>query len=105
MKILVMNIMTQDGESEGYTGADHVRALLDHAQPGIIDVCIANNRRISEKQMIPYWEEGVGPLELERQIIEEMGIRVYEYPLATSGRYIRHDPDALAAAIMEVYHK
>ena len=41
-KILVMNIMTQDGETEDYTGADHVRAILRHGLPGIVDVCIAN---------------------------------------------------------------
>lgn len=105
VKMLIMNIMTQDGESENYTGADHVRALLDHAQPGIIDICIANNREIPEEQLRPYREEGVGPLELDRQAIEEMGVPVYEYPLATGGRYIRHDPDALAAAIMDVYHR
>lgn len=101
-KILIMNIMTQDGESEGYTGADHLRALLDHTQPGIVDICIANNAVIPEEHLGPYREEGVGPLVLEREAIEAMGVQVYEYPLATGERYIRHDSDALAAAIMEV---
>ena len=54
LKILVMNIMTQDGESDGYTGADHVRALLHHGAPGIIDVCIANNAVIGEAILAPY---------------------------------------------------
>lgn len=102
-KLLIMNIMTQDGESEGYTGADHIRALLKHAKPGIVDACIANNGVIAEENLIPYREEGVGPLLLDREAIEAMGIRVYEYALATGTRYIRHDSDALAAAIMEVY--
>ena len=102
-KLLIMNIMTQDGESEGYTGADHIRALLKHAKPGIVDACIANNGVIAEENLIPYREEGVGPLLLDREAIEAMGIRVYEYALATGMRYIRHDSDALAAAIMEVY--
>ena len=104
-KILVMNIMTQDGESEGYTGADHLRALLDHAKPGIVDICIANNAEIPEENLGPYREEGVGPLVLEREAIEAMGVRVCEYPLATGERYIRHDSDALAAAIMEVCYR
>lgn len=103
MKLLIMNLMTQDGESEGYTGADHLRALLDHAVPGIVDVCIANSRPLPEELLRPYREEGVGPLELDRRAIEAMGIRVEEYPLAVGQRYVRHDPDALADAIMDVY--
>lgn len=102
-KLLIMNLMTQDGESEGYTGADHLRALLDHAVPGIVDVCIANSRPLPEELLRPYREEGVGPLELDRRAIEAMGIRVEEYPLAVGQRYVRHDPDALADAIMDVY--
>lgn len=105
LKIFVMNIMTQDGESDGYTGADHVQALLRHALPGIVDVCIANNAPVSEEVLAPYRQEGVEPLRLERAAIEAMGIEVREYPLATGKRYIRHDSFALAKALMEVYRE
>ena len=105
LKILVMNIMTQDGESDGYTGADHVRALLHHGAPGIIDVCIANNAVIGDAILAPYRQEGVEQLRLEREEIEAMGIQVEEYPMATGERYIRHDTYALASAIMEVYRR
>ena len=105
LKILVMNIMTQDGESDGYTGADHVRALLHHGAPGIIDVCIANNAVIGEAILAPYRQECVEQLRLEREEIEAMGIQVEEYPMATGERYIRHDTYALASAIMEVYRR
>lgn len=103
-KILIMNIMTQDGESEGYTGADHVRALLRHALPGIVEVCIANSAVLPQSVLEPYRAEGVEQLKLDRAEIEAMGIQVREYPLAIGSRYIRHDSDALAAAIMEVYN-
>lgn len=105
LKVLVMNIMTQDGETEGYTGADHVRALLRHGVPGIVDVCVANNAAISESLLEPYRLEGVEPLHLAREEIECMGIAVEEYPLAAGVRYIRHDPDALARALLEVLRK
>lgn len=105
LKIYVMNIMTQDGETEGYTGADHVQALLKHAAPNIIDVCIANCAELSESVLKPYREEGVGPMLLDRAAIEDMGIQVREYAMASGTRYIRHDPDRLANAIMEVYRE
>ena len=105
VKAYIMNLMTQDGETEGYTGADHVRALLEHAQPGVVDVCIANSDGLSGEILRPYREEGVGPLVLDKAAIEAMGIQVREYELATGERYIRHDPDRLAAAIMESYRE
>ena len=68
-----------------------------------MDVCIANCAKIPEETLIPYREEGVEPLRLAREEIETMGIQVREYELAAGRRYIRHDPEALASAIMEVY--
>jgi len=102
-KFFIMNIMTQDGETEGYTGADHLQALLRHSLPGTVDLCIANSRLPSEEQMAPYRQEGVEPLRLDRQRIEAMGIRVMEYPLAAGDRYIRHDSASLAKAILDAY--
>lgn len=102
-KLLILNIVTQDGETEGYTGADHICAVLRHGLPGIINVCIANNRPIADEILQPYRAEGVEPIDLDRAAIEAMGIAVREYPLAVGERYIRHDPDALADAILEVY--
>ena len=100
-----MNIMEQDGETEGCSGADHVRAILKHGKPGMIDICIANSTVLSEDVLKPYREEGVGPMVLERESIEAMGSTVREYPLAPGVRYIRHDPDRLADVIMEVYRQ
>ena len=45
LKIYVCNIMTQEGETEGYTAADHVDALLSHGAPGLVDLCLANSGR------------------------------------------------------------
>ena len=95
---------TFHGETEGYSGYDHVEALLRHA-PGTIDVCIANSQSISEDVLEPYRLEGVEPIRLERKKIEKLGIGVAEYPLATGSRYIRHDSDLLAQAVMEVYRQ
>ena len=101
----ILNIMTQDGETDGYTGEDHVRALLEHAGGGVIDVCIANNAPVPEKWLAPYRQEGVGPIEVDRAGIEALGVAVREFPLCRPGRYIRHDADALSRAILSVWRE
>lgn len=101
----VLNIMTQDGETEGYTGEDHVRALLEHAGGGVVDVCIANNAAVPEKWLAPYRREGADQIYLDRAKIEALGVAVREFPLCLPGRYIRHDPDALSRAILSVWRE
>lgn len=103
-KIFVMNIMTQDGETDQYSGFDHVEALLRHA-PGTIDACIANSRKISDEILEPYRQEGVEEIDLQQEKIEKLGIQVRKYPLATGSRYIRHDSALLADAIIEVFRE
>ena len=101
----ILNIMMQDGETDGYTGEDHVRALLEHAGGGVIDVCIANNAPVPEKWLAPYRQEGVGQIGLDREKIEALGVALREFPLCLPGRYIRHDPDALSRAILSVWNE
>ena len=105
LKIYVQNILTQDGETDGYTAADHVRAIEEHSRPGIIDVCIANNEVVPEEYMAPYRKEGVEQIFVEKSAFDAMGIDVREYKLVEEGRYIRHDSDALARAILDVWQE
>ena len=103
VKEYVLNIMTQDGETDGYTASDHVKAILHHAGQNVIDVCIANSRPVPAESLEPYSAEGVGPLPLDRDEIMSLGVAVREFPLCASGRYIRHNPDELAKAVLNVW--
>lgn len=105
LKLYVLNIMTQDGETDGYDADDHVRAILEHAGPGVMDVCIANNTPVPPEIMAPYAAEGVTQLPMTRADIEQMGIAVREFPLLEPGRFIRHNSDALARAILSVWQE
>ena len=101
-KVLVLNLMTQEGETEGYTGADHVRALLRHGGGNLIDVCIANSTPVSQEVSDAYRAEDAEQLDVRREEIEALGIRVCTYPLLAPGQNARHDPPALARALMDV---
>ena len=102
LKVLAMNIMTQDGETEGYTGADHVRAIMEHCGRNLIDVCVANNAPIPDAVRQIYRREDAEPIDLRRQEIEQMGITVREFPLVDDGVFARHAPLKLAQALMDV---
>ena len=100
----ICNIMTQDGETEGYTAADHIEALLRHGHEGLIDLCLANNAPIPPELAARYGAEDAELLRVDKERIARLGVALAEYPLlSASGGYARHDPALLAAAIMELY--
>ena len=104
LKIYICNIMTQDGETEGMTAADHVQALMDHSAPGIIDICLANSARLSQELLTRYQEEDAVPIFVDRNRIENMGVELIERSLITEHSCLaRHSSELLAAAVMELY--
>lgn len=106
LKIYVCNIMTQEGETEGYTAADHVDALLSHGAPGLVDLCLANSAPVRPGLVETYREEDAAPILVDRERIRAMGLELEEYPVASEGGdYARHDPDRLAAAVLDVYRR
>ena len=103
LKIYVCNIMTQEGETEGYTAADHVDALLSHGAPGLVDLCLANSAPVRPGLVEKYREEDAAPILVDRERIRAMGLELEEYPVASEGGdYARHDPDRLAAAVLDL---
>ena len=85
LKIYVCNIMTQEGETEGYTAADHVDALLSHGAPGLVDLCLANSAPVRPGLVEKYREEDAAPSLVARERIRAMGLELEEYPVASEG--------------------
>jgi len=103
LKLYVCNIMTQEGETEGYTAADHVCALLEHGAPGLVDICLANSEEVRQGLVERYQQEDAVPLPVDRERFEEMGLKLVERPVASrTSNYARHSPSRLAQAIMEI---
>ena len=105
-KIYICNIMTQDGETEGYTAADHLKALLAHGGPGLVNLCLANSSPVDPGLLEKYREEGAAPLEVDRERIAGLGLELVERPVADrGGGFARHDPEKLAQAVLDIYRR
>jgi uncharacterized cofD-like protein len=100
MKIYVCNIMTQHGETDGYSASDHLNALIKHSHPKILDYCIVNNTKLPEHLVDRYRQEKSYPIAIDQRKIRAMGYRVIEDEILTAEDYIRHDPVRLAKIIL-----
>ena len=43
LKLYICNVMTQPGETDNYTAADHAEAIIDHCGRGVFDYIVVNN--------------------------------------------------------------
>lgn len=103
-KIYVLNIMTQDGETEGYTAFDHLHALLQHSAPHLVDACIYNTAPVPDPIQARYKTEDAEPVEMDMQRFREAGVEMYGFPLIAGGSQLaRHDPALLAQAVVNVF--
>ena len=100
-KIYALNIMTQDGETEGYTAFDHVRALFDHSCEGLFDTCIVNDAPVPAELLSKYAEEDAERIFVDEKLFSDAGIALVSAPLLdVGGNLARHNPDALAQVLM-----
>ena len=99
LKIYALNVMTQDGETEHYSAADHAAAILQHG--GDIDVCLYNTQEIPDRLAARYMPEGSEPLRPIPEDFRRMGIRLFGGDmLSRNGQLARHDPLRLAYNVM-----
>lgn len=100
LRIFVVNVMTQPGETSGYTAADHWAAVRAHAGP-VADVVLVHVGSLDPERLVSYHEQGAQVVRADVERLSAMGVRVLARDVATSDGLIRHDPDRLAAAVLE----
>ena len=106
LKMYVCNIMTQDGETEGMSAADHVAALLEHGGPGVVKLCLCNSAPVSGPLRERYSLEDAEPLRVDRRGGERLGAEVVLRPLTDEhSNYARHSGVKVAQAVLELYHQ
>ncbi|MBN1872159.1 MAG: YvcK family protein [Candidatus Omnitrophica bacterium] len=102
LKIYVCNVMTQSGETEGYTASDHLKAILHHTTPEVINTCIVNTAAIPINLVEKYKEQGAERVEPDKDIIEKMGYRVIGANIVDTEDVVRHNSYKLARIIMNL---
>ena len=106
LKVYVCNVMTQDGETEGYTVSDHIRALFKHSCPGLFDLCLTNSSPIPPAVVQRYALEGAEPIFCDREAVEALGVEIISRPVATvENGLVRHNPGHLAWELVQLHNQ
>lgn len=100
-KIYVCNVMTQPGETDGYSSSDHLRAIIDHAGE-FLDYVLLNTAPIPARLRARYHQDGAGPVLADPDKIEAMGVRAIGSNLIHKTNLVRHHPEELAHSLMRL---
>ena len=104
LRVYICNVMTQPGETDGYTAQDHLAAIVEHAGL-VVDVMIINGRRPSEPILESYAKQNQFPVTFDVNAVRDLGVTPFFGDIIAEGNFVRHDSDALAGTIFRLYDR
>ena len=106
VRVYILNVMTEPGETEDYTASDHIRAIQRHTGARLFDFCLANDSPIPPEIAERYALTGSVPVALDADAVTALGVELVTSPIADSStQFVRHDSDALARALLNLYRE
>lgn len=101
LRVYVCNVMTQPGETDGLDAVGHLARVLE-AAPGGVDTILVHEGPLDPAAAAAYAAQGQEIVTADRARLEGMGVRVVAGPFAEEGRMVRHSPEALATAVIDL---
>ena len=108
VKIFICNLMTQPGETDGYTARRHLEVVKEYAPEIGFDFVVVNSRPVSEVQAARYAAEGAHQIGLTDHALEEefsAEAEVVRADLLDEGEKVRHSPEKLARVVAACYER
>ncbi|XXF80868.1 YvcK family protein [Myxococcaceae bacterium GXIMD 01537] len=101
LKVLVGNLMTQPGETDGMDCLDHVRAVIDHVGP-VLDAVLINGTPPADEAVRRYGLRGAHVVPCNRRHLISAGVVPVEADLLRDGSRIRHDSRKVARCLLKM---
>lgn len=107
-RIYVCNVMTQPGETDNYSVADHIRAIDEACGHKLFDAVLVQGKVPPAQALIRYAQEDSHPVFIDREAVKELGRRmiltnIIEVDSDTG--YVRHNSKRLAQVLLRWYSR
>jgi uncharacterized cofD-like protein len=102
-RIYIANLMTQPGESEGYSLSDHVGAIYTHTRRKLFDWVVASNQPVSPDVARRYRLQGAEAVRVDVGELQTMGVRCLLDNLLEEHGVVRHDSARLSQLLVEEF--
>lgn len=107
-KIFICNLMTQPGETDGFSARQHLEIVKQYAPEIHFDYVVVNNRRISDEQAELYAAEGAVQIGINDDLGEadvDGETEIVRADLLYAGEKVRHDSETLARVVVDCWQQ
>ncbi|HUA01330.1 MAG TPA: gluconeogenesis factor YvcK family protein [Candidatus Aquilonibacter sp.] len=102
-RVYIANLMTQPGETQHYSVADHIRAIYNHTRHRIFDYAVINRRPVSPRLLRRYKAQGAEPVDPSLDQLEGLGVRYVAGDFLQEQKVVRHDERRLARLLLDKF--
>ena len=107
-RIYICNIMSQPGETDGYTVSDHIKVLDTICGQRIFDAVLVQKKPPSPLAQERYAQEQSHPIAMDRETLLQLGCRVLLANVMDEDpetQFVRHSPQRLARVLLRWYSR
>lgn len=101
--IYVANLMTQPGETQHYSVADHVRAIYDHTRKKLFDFAVVNRATVKPELLRRYRAQGAEQVAPSYAELDRMGLKYVTGDLVQQDGVVRHDHERLSRLLLDQF--
>jgi uncharacterized cofD-like protein len=102
-RVYIANLMTQPGETDGYSLADHVRVINRHTGCKLFDWVVASNQPVSPEIAHRYSLRGAEPVRVDTGEMQRLGVRCLFDNLLEEHGVVRHNGARLSQLLIEEF--
>lgn len=107
-RVYICNMMSQPGETDGYTVSDHIRAIDAICGQRIFSAVLVQRKVPSTRALNRYAEENAHPVPINREELLRLGCRVILADIMDEDEQtglVRHDSQKLARILLRWYSR
>lgn len=106
-KVFISNLMTQPGETDGYSARQHLETIKRYAPEIHFDYVVVNDRAISAEQAARYAAEGAYQIGIDDDPVDDAldgKTEIIRTNLLDDGEKVRHNSESLARVLLLCWH-
>ncbi len=103
VRVYISNLMTQPGETGGYSVSDHIRAMDAHTRARVVDWVVVNKAPIAPRLRRRYEAQGSEPVSFDLRELQKMGVKVIFDDLVEEDGVVRHHAPRLTRLLLEEF--
>ena len=103
--VYIANLMTQPGETQHYSVADHIRAIYEHTGKDLFDFVVINRSRVPSRLLRRYRAQSAEPVDPSFDKLDRMRLRYVTGDLLNHRGVVRHDQRRLARLLLDQFVK